>query len=141
MVARDDGATDLSGGDFGHVQDDDRRDEANTKAGNETADNELRVVSTVLGRGKGGKTYEGETVRGGLEDTSDNEDTATDDDGDTSTDPLGDVTSDYGTEEGTGREDRGDGRLLAGGKGKGCLLGVGGVGARNGDTGNEVDKV
>ena len=43
LVAGDDGAADFLGGDFGHVEDDDGRDEADAETGDETAGDEEAV--------------------------------------------------------------------------------------------------
>jgi hypothetical protein len=97
LVSRDDGTTDLAGSDFGHVENDDGRDETDTETGNQTANNE-----------------ESDSGRGDLQGDTNHEDTATADDGSTTTKPIGKITGDDGTEKGTGRENRSDERLVGG---------------------------
>lgn len=72
---------------YGHVQDDNGRDEADTK----TAD-------------KATSNHDTETGRGRLEDTSNAEDRAPGDDGHAASNEIGAVTSDDGAEEGAAGE-------------------------------------
>ena len=65
LVARDEGTTNFLGGDFGHVEDDNGRDEADTETGNETTSN------------NGAKT----TILDNLDDATNGVDDATSDDG------------------------------------------------------------
>lgn len=101
LVSRDDSATNLAGGDLGHVHDDGGGHKTDAEAGNETANNEKWYR-----RGSGLQ-----------DDTNVEHDTANDDYG-TTTEEVGQVTGHDGTEESTGRQDRGDQGLLPGGKGE-----------------------
>lgn len=95
LVTRDNSTTNLPGGNLGHIENDDGRDETHTETGDQTAGHE-------------------ETERGGgsLEDDTDNEDTTASNDGGSATEPIGKITSDNGAEESTSGEDRGDQGLL-----------------------------
>jgi len=95
LVSGHDGAADLARGDLRHVQDDDGRDVTDAEAGNEAAGHD-------------------ETEAGGcgLEDDADDKDHAADDDGEATAEPIGDVAGHESTEEGSGREDRGNERLV-----------------------------
>ena len=95
LVARNESTSDLAGADLRHVQNDNGRLETDTETGNETtSDNQTK------------------TVGGDLENNTDNVDGATDDDGPATTDGVSDITGDDSTEEGTGREDRSDERVV-----------------------------
>ena len=97
LVTRNDGATDLAGRNLGHVQDNDGRNETDTKTGNQTADHEQSS--------SGGSSLKNDT---------DNEDSAAGDNGSTTTKPIGQVTSDQSAEESTSRQNGSDQRLLPG---------------------------
>jgi hypothetical protein len=127
LVARDNGATDLSRGNLGHVENDDGRDETDAEARDQTTGND----EAETGR------------RGDLKNTADGENDAAADDGDTTTKVVGEVTGDDGTEEGTGGEDGGDQGLLPSGEGKGGGLGGSGVGSGYGKAcvkANEAER-
>ena len=123
LVARHDRATDLARGDFGHVQNDNGGDEADT----ETSDQATGDQETNDGRSS-------------LEDDTNDEDGAARDDGRSTTEPVRQITGDERTEEGSGRQDRGDEGLLGRGQGEGCriVLDVLGVGV---EAGVELDEV
>ena len=95
LVARNESTSDLAGADLRHVQNDNGRLETDTETGNETtSDNQTK------------------TVGGDLENNTDDVDSATDDDSPATTDGVSDITGDDSTEEGTGREDRSDERVV-----------------------------
>jgi len=125
LVARDDGTTDLAGSNLGHVENDDGRDESDTETGDKTSSN--NQTQTRVGSD--------------LENDTDGEDDAAGNDGQTTSKVVGQVTSDDGTEECTGGEDRDDERFVGGGKGEGILLGLRCVCAGDLETGVEVDEV
>ena len=95
LVAGDYGTTHLSRGNLGHVQDDDSRDEPDTKSGDQTA-----CHQETQGGGSG------------LEDDTDDENDAPNNDGGPTSDPVSHVSADQGAEESPGREDGCDERLL-----------------------------
>lgn len=112
LIASDNGTTDLAGSDLRHVaafisgcltrrwswvdlQNNDGRDETNTKTSDETASN-----------------HDVETSGSNLKDTANGEDGAAENDGHATTDEVGEVTSDDGTKESTGRQDGGGKGLL-----------------------------
>ena len=99
LVARDNGATNLAWCDFAHVQNDDGRDETDTKTSNDTTSDE----QFVLGRGS-------------LHDASNGVDNAASEDGGSAAEEVGQVTSDDGAEEGTERQEGHDHGLLPGRK-------------------------
>lgn len=80
MVTGDEGTTDFSRADFGHVEDDDSGDETDTDAGNQTACDD--------------KT---EARRSRLENASNHIDDTPHDDGWSATIPVGNVTRNQGT--------------------------------------------
>jgi hypothetical protein len=90
------GTANLLGGNLGHVQNDNGRDETDTETSNDAT-----------------SSHKTKTSRGALEDTSDGEDTATQDDGEPTTNEICEITSDDGAEESTSRQDRGDQGLVA----------------------------
>lgn len=79
-------------------QNQDSRDETDTETGDQATGND-----------------ETKTVAGSLKSDTNEEDGATKDDGQSTTNPVGKVTGNEGTEEGTGRQDRCDKRLVGGG--------------------------
>jgi len=105
LVSGNEGSSDLSGTDLGHVKNDDGGDETDTNTGDDTTNDDS------------GETLGGEH----LNHDSDKVDSATRDDSRPSSHHVGKVTSDKGTEEGTGGKDRDDQRGL----GRTDLLGIG----------------
>lgn len=103
LVARDDRASDLSGRDLGHVENDDRGDEADTDTRDDTTGNH--------------ETDGGARVRtgGSLEDAADAENDTTANDRDSTPEVVGNVAGGKGTEEGTSRQDRREQRGLGSG--------------------------
>lgn len=99
LVTRDNGTANSLGSNFGHIQDNDGRDEANTEACDEAAGDEK-----ANGRG------------GDLKNNTDGEDYASSDNGRAATNPIGYGACAECTEEGAGRENRDDKRLLPGEK-------------------------
>jgi len=95
LVTGNESTSDLARANLRHVQDDNGRFETDTETGDETTSNDQT-----------------ETVRGDLENDTDNVDSATNDDSPATTDGVGDITSDNSTEEGTGREDRSNERVV-----------------------------
>lgn len=82
-------------------------------------------------------THESETLsRGGLENTSDDENSTSRDDGPSSTKVIGQITSNQSTEESTGGQDGGDQRLLPSWEGE--LLGRGSGGIKTSVESNKV---
>ena len=116
-------ATDLAGRDFGHVQNDDGGDEANTETSDQTTGDQ-----------------ETERGRSSLQDDPDDEDAAANDDGRSTTEPVRQVTGDQRTEEGSGGKHRGDERLLRRGQRELCrvVLEELGVWIQAGVEGDEV---
>ena len=88
--------------DFGHVEDDNSRHEANTDTGNQTASND-----------------ETKAMAGDLENATNDVDTAASDDSGASTNSVGQITGDDGTEESTGRQNGDDKGVVGPGE---CLL-------------------
>lgn len=99
LVSGDDDTTNLLGGDFGHVQDDDCRDETDTHTCDGTADDE-----------------EGDCRRRDLKNDTHHEDETASNDSVTATNSIGDITRDESAKECTGGENRHDQRL--GGRGE-----------------------
>jgi len=124
LVSRHEGSTNLFWRNLRHVQDDDSRDESNTKTSNETTGYE-----------------EAESRRSCLENNTDNEDEASNDDGGSSTKPISEITGNQGTKEGTARENGGDERLLPGRESESVELVCGCIGRRVWKTLIEVDEV
>ena len=137
LVAGHDGATDFTGGDLGHVEDDDGGDEADTKPSDESSSDKLSPTSAGKTRSSRSETHETETVRGGLEGTSDEEDATSGDDGGPPTNPVGDITGDDRAKERSSREDRDDEGRLRGRDGELCLWG----GRRRGQPGDHGDEI
>lgn len=102
LVSRNDSAADLAGSNLGHVQNDDGGDETDTEASDQSSSHN--------------KT---EACRGGLEDDTHDKDSAAENDRGATTDPISKITSNESSEEGTGRENRGDERLVGRGEGSG----------------------
>jgi hypothetical protein len=95
LVTGNESTSDLARADLGHVQNDNGRFETDTETGNETTSNDQT-----------------KTVGSDLENDTDNVDETTNDDGPATTDGVGDITSDDGTEEGTGRENSSNERVV-----------------------------
>jgi len=89
LVARDEGTTDFSGADLGHVENDDRRDESDTDTSNETTNDD----------GSEGRCSKH------LDDDTCEVDCASRDNGPLSSKEVGAVTGNEGSEEGTGGKD------------------------------------
>jgi hypothetical protein len=99
LVAGNEGTSDLARADLRHVQNDNGGLETDTETGNETTSNNQT-----------------KTVGGDLENNTDDVDEATNDDGPATTDGVSDITGNDSTEEGTGREDRSDERVVGTGE-------------------------
>lgn len=99
LVTGHDRASNLPRSNLGHVQDDDGRNETNTKTGNQTTGNE-----------------QSQAGRGGLENDTDDENNASEDDGGPTPDPISKITTEKSTEESSGRENGHDERFLPGGE-------------------------
>jgi hypothetical protein len=95
LVTGNESTSDLARADLGHVQNDNGGFETDTETSNETASNDQT-----------------KTVGGDLENDTDDVDKTTDDDSPATTDGVGDITSDDGTEEGTGRENSSNERVV-----------------------------
>lgn len=142
LVSRHEGASNLSWGNLGHVEDNDSRDETDSKASNQTASNEKAESSggslednltpcQLFSLGKMGQwaTY------------TNQEDNAANDDGCSSTNPICDITSHNSTEECTGRENRGDERFLPCWERESIGLSLGCIGTRIRKALVEMDEV
>ncbi len=126
LITSNERSTDLLGCDFGHVEDDDGGNETNTSTSDETTDR-----------------HQSEPSGCSLQNTADGEDEAAHDDGHATTDKVGNITSNDGSKEGTGRQNGGGQRLVAGGQMEGLLVGivVGHLGVGVGETGVLANKV
>ena len=91
LVASDDGASDFPWAAFGHVENDDSRDEPDTESGNQTTGDQ-----------------ETQTCGCSLQDDTDHEDGASNDDGQPAADEISYITGNDGAKESTGGKDRGD---------------------------------
>lgn len=97
LIPRNNGTTDLAGGNLGHVQNNNGGDETNTEASNQTASNE--------------KT---QARRSGLQNNTDDEDGTARNDGNATAKPVSKITGDDSTKEGSRGEDGGNQRFLPG---------------------------
>ena len=95
LVTSNESTSDLARADLRHVKNDNGGFETDTETGNETTSNDQT-----------------KTVGSDLENDTNDVDHATDDDSPTTTNGVSDITSDDGSEEGTGREDRSDERVV-----------------------------
>jgi hypothetical protein len=102
LVTGNESTSDLAGADLRHVKNDNGGFETDTETGNETTSNNQT-----------------ETVRGNLENNTDDVDGTSNDDSPTTTNGVGDITSDESTEESTGRENGSDERVVGTSEG-GC---------------------
>ena len=135
MVTGDDGSSDLSGSDLGHVENDGSGDESNTETRDQSTSNNL--ISAKNQSLEKGVTYKTKTFSGsGLENVSDNENSTSRDNGPSSTNVIGHITSNQSTKEGTSGKDGGDEGFLPSGKSELFSGNLGGV-----ETGVEGDKV
>lgn len=95
LVTSDKSTSDLARADLRHVQNDNGGFETDTETGDETTSNNQT-----------------KTVRGNLKNNTDHVDSATHDDSPATTNGISDITSDDGSEESTGRENRSDERVV-----------------------------
>jgi hypothetical protein len=99
LVTGNESTSDLARADLRHVENDNGRFETDTETGDETTSNNQT-----------------KTVRGDLENDTDDVDSATNDDSPTTTDSVGNITGDDSTEEGTSRENSSDERVVRAGE-------------------------
>ena len=135
MVTGDDGSSDLSGSDLGHVENDGSGNESYTETRDQSTSNNL-ISAKKSSFGKK-ETYKTKTFSGsGLENVSDNENSTSRDNGPSSTNVIGHITSNQSTKEGTSGKDGGDEGFLPSGESKLFSGDLGRV-----ETGVEGDKV
>jgi hypothetical protein len=102
LVARDEGTSNFTGADLGHVQNDDGRDKSDSDTSNDTTKNN---------QGKSGSLG---SLSGSLNDDTSHVDNASPNDDDPSSELVSQVTSNERTKESTSREDRGNQRVVRG---------------------------